>query len=243
MATFRKRGTTRPFSWEAQVRMRGWPTQTKTFPTKADAEQWASEREAEMRRGTFVDTSSLRDSTVHALLAQYLREVTPGKKGKESEAYRINALMRSPLARMSLDRLNPGVFVQWRNARVLKVANDTVRREMNLLSSVFSFARTEWSVPLANPLEKVPRPKQGAGRKRRPNWGELRKLLRELSPRVVTVSKSARAISGSSRLPSSRFEPQCVAAKCSLCNGRMSISRIAPCTFRIRRMARPGMFR
>ena len=40
--------------------MRGWPDQTKTFLTKADAEQWASEREAEMRRGTFVDTSSLR---------------------------------------------------------------------------------------------------------------------------------------------------------------------------------------
>lgn len=70
MATFRKRGTTRPFSWEAQIRMPGGPTQTKTFPTKADAEQWASEREAEMRRGTFVDTSSLRASTVHGLLAR-----------------------------------------------------------------------------------------------------------------------------------------------------------------------------
>jgi hypothetical protein len=52
MATVRKRGTSRPFRWEAQFRMRGWPTQTKTSPTKADAEQWASELEAEMRHGT-----------------------------------------------------------------------------------------------------------------------------------------------------------------------------------------------
>ncbi len=90
MATVRKRGTARPFSWEAQVRMRGWPAQTKTFPTKADAEQWASEREAEMRRGTFVDTSSLRATTVYDLLARYLRDVTPTKKGWEPETYRGN---------------------------------------------------------------------------------------------------------------------------------------------------------
>ena len=63
MATFRKRESSK--SWEAQVRVRGWPTLTQTFPTKADAARWASEREAEMRRGTFVDTSSLRDTPVH----------------------------------------------------------------------------------------------------------------------------------------------------------------------------------
>ena len=95
------------------------------------------------------------------LLERYLRDITPGKRGHESESYRINAMMRSPLAKMSVDRLDRGVFVQWRDARVLQVSNDTVRREMNLLSSIFSFARTEWSVPLANPLEKVRRPKQG----------------------------------------------------------------------------------
>lgn len=56
MASIRKRGK----SWEAQVRMRGWEPLTRNFTTKADAIQWASEREAEMRRGTFIDTTSLR---------------------------------------------------------------------------------------------------------------------------------------------------------------------------------------
>jgi integrase len=184
MATFRKRGTTRPFSWEAQVRVRGWPAQTKTFPTKADAEQWASEREAEMRRGTFVDTSSLRASTVHDLLARYLRDVTPTKKGWEPETYRLKAMMRSPMAKMTLDRLSPSVVVEWRDARRKVVSADTVRREMNLLSSVFAEARSEWAVPLNNPVKGVRRPKQAEGRSRRPNWSELRRLLRELSPRV-----------------------------------------------------------
>jgi hypothetical protein len=37
MATIRKRPSTK--NWEAQVRVRGWPALTQTFPTKADATQ------------------------------------------------------------------------------------------------------------------------------------------------------------------------------------------------------------
>ncbi len=36
MATIRKRG---PYQWEARIRKKGYPTQSKTFETKKDAEQ------------------------------------------------------------------------------------------------------------------------------------------------------------------------------------------------------------
>ena len=51
MATFRKRG---PYQWQAQVRKKGHCSQTKTFETRAAAEQWAREVEYEMDRGIFV---------------------------------------------------------------------------------------------------------------------------------------------------------------------------------------------
>jgi hypothetical protein len=76
--------------------MRGWPTQTKTFPTKVDAAQWARELEVEMQRGTFVDTRELRATTVDDLVARYLREVTPTHKGSEPKAYRLKAIRRTP---------------------------------------------------------------------------------------------------------------------------------------------------
>ena len=38
MATIRKRGN---YQWEAQIRKRGFPSQTKTFNTKVEAEAWA----------------------------------------------------------------------------------------------------------------------------------------------------------------------------------------------------------
>lgn len=56
MANIRKRGA----GYQAQVRIRGFQPLTHSFKTKADAVQWANEREAEVRRGTYVDTRSLR---------------------------------------------------------------------------------------------------------------------------------------------------------------------------------------
>lgn len=51
MATFRKRG---PYQWEAQIRRKGYPAQSKTFNTKAEAEAWANVVESEMTRGVWV---------------------------------------------------------------------------------------------------------------------------------------------------------------------------------------------
>ncbi len=51
MASFRKRG---PYQWQAQVRKKGHPLQTKTFETRAKAEQWARAIEVEMGQGAFV---------------------------------------------------------------------------------------------------------------------------------------------------------------------------------------------
>ena len=48
MATIRKRGN---YQWEAQIRKRGFPSQTKTFNTKVEAEAWAKMIESEMARG------------------------------------------------------------------------------------------------------------------------------------------------------------------------------------------------
>jgi len=48
MATFRKRG---PYQWEAQIRRRGYPAQSKTFETKTEAEAWANMIESESCRG------------------------------------------------------------------------------------------------------------------------------------------------------------------------------------------------
>jgi len=181
MATIRKRGTK---GWEAQVRIRGFKPLTRSFKTKADAVHWANEREAEVRKGVYVDTRSLRSETLGDLLNRYLLEVTPTHKGSEVERWRLNAMMREPMAALTLDQVNSAAIQAWRDSRASKVKGDTVRREMNLLSSVFNRARGEWHYPLNNPLDGLIRPSQSEGRQRRPSWSELKALLRQLSPHV-----------------------------------------------------------
>lgn len=52
MATIRKKGD---YQWHIQVRKKGYPTQTRTFTTKADAERWGKETEIAIERGLFFD--------------------------------------------------------------------------------------------------------------------------------------------------------------------------------------------
>lgn len=47
MASIRQRGD----AWQARVSLKGFPPESRTFNSKADARRWASETEAAMRRG------------------------------------------------------------------------------------------------------------------------------------------------------------------------------------------------
>ena len=185
MASIRKRkrqdGT---LGWEAQVRIRGCKPLSKTFNTQLDAKRWVADRESELHKGTFVDTSSLKTVTLRDLLERYLLEVTPKHKGSEVEDIRLKAMMRAPMAALTLDRVDSVVIQAWRDEREQKVKGETVRREMNLLSAVFKWAHGEWHYPLNNPLKDLKRPSKSDGRERRPTWSELKALLRRLSPHI-----------------------------------------------------------
>ena len=216
MPTIRKRAT----NWEAQVRKRGWPTVTRSFPTKADAVQWATERENEMRRGTFVDTSNLRETTLKDLLEKFRDEVTPTRRGREPETYRLNAMCALPMSALTLDRVTTQVVIEWREQRKTKVSGDTVRREMNLLSRVFTHARTEWGFHVQHPVEKLERP--SAARRGRGDQSELSCANSSDNSRFDVTQTERRwpiAILGFALLPRSRYAPRCAAEKSLRCDG------------------------
>ncbi len=71
MASIRKRGD---LQWEAQVRKKGQPAQSRTFSTRADADRWAKETEIAIERGLFFDRSIAERTTINELIDKY-REV------------------------------------------------------------------------------------------------------------------------------------------------------------------------
>jgi integrase len=175
MATIRRRGNT----WQVQVRRQGFPPLSRTFKRKADADQWARHKEAEIDRGELpADHRALRLLTLGALLERYGAMVTPKKRGADQEHYKLRVLLGHPIARLSLDRITAAEIANYRDARLSSVKGDTVRRELAVLRHCLELARDEWGIGLAsNSASRVKLPAVGQGRQRRASEEELQQLL------------------------------------------------------------------
>lgn len=175
MASIRKRND----KWQAQVRRVGISPRTKSFINKADAIRWVRQTETEMdRAGLAYDPSALERITVSDLLRRYRDEVTPNKRGRASEAKRIEVLLRERWTQLTLARITPQVFTRYRDMRLRCVSAGTIIRELGMLHAIFETARREWDLPLLeNPVARVRKPKAPKGRTRRLQPIELDALM------------------------------------------------------------------
>lgn len=166
MATFRKRG---PSQWQVQVRRKGWPLQTKTFNTQAEAKAWATMIEREMDAGVFASRNEAESTSFSKALGTYASEVTSKKRSSASELSRIQAMQRHPLALRSLASIRGADLASYRDERLAEgLAPATVRRELALISHVFTIARKEWRMEsLSNPVELIRQPSVDDARDRR----------------------------------------------------------------------------
>ena len=157
MATYQKRGDT----WRAIIRLKG-VTESKTFPRKADATAWATERETEIRNG---DAGKVADKTLAELLDKYEAEVTEQKPENRTDKVRLNNFRKDPMVKKRLEVVDQCLLAEWRDRRLKAVAPGTVLREMNMLGGIFNRA-IEWKWLKANPMTGVQRPDPPASRKR-----------------------------------------------------------------------------
>ena len=178
MASFRQRSG----KWQARVLRNGYPDQTKTFETKADAEKWARALESEIDRGQFVSVSEAQRNTLGDLIERYLAEVTPSMKGASEDTIRLKAIMRRPIARWSLAHLSATRIAAYRDQRLKEVSAGTVIRELAYLSSVINHARREWGINVPNPVQMVRKPQSPQARARVLTDEEVVRLLDALEP-------------------------------------------------------------
>ncbi len=170
MAAFEKRGQ----HWRAEIRRKGYSEQTRSFDLKSQAEAWARSIENEMDKGTFVDRTETEKNTLGDLIDRYLKEVTPLKRGKETEASRLQALRQRPLAALKMSALSSKHIAQYRDERLRGgVAAGTINKELNHLAHVIETGRREWGIQLPeNPVRMVRRPAAPKARDRRFGKGE-----------------------------------------------------------------------
>lgn len=173
-------------TWKAVIRKTGWPTCSKTFRTKRDAEDWSRRTEDEMVRGIYIERSTSERLTLEAALKRYLVEISPTKAPKTHQSEQATAkVLISRLGKYSLAALSADVIADYRDARLAEktrrgtlTSNNTVRLELALLSHLFTVAIQEWRIGLPfNPVANIRKPSPGQGRDRRLSAEEEHRLL------------------------------------------------------------------
>lgn len=181
MACIKKRGK----RWQVRIHRHG-RYESKTFTFRSDAVRWARSKDAGYDRLHFLDSiQAPRQSagvltTVDELLARYLKEVTPAKRGATAERYRIGVIRRHPLAKARAMEVRGSAIAKYRDERLKVVANNTVKNELNVISAVFEHARGEWDMELVNPVRGVRRPQDDALPRRVPSDDDLKRLYIEI---------------------------------------------------------------
>lgn len=162
MATVTRHGK----GWRAQVRRKGHPPLSDTFPLKKQAEAWAAQREAEIVQGRL---GILPQHTLGEALRKFRLEVARNRW----ETNRLLLLERDPIAKVALARLDSSHLTDLRNRELARgVEGTTVRRAVSLLSSVFKAARG-WKWLGHNPLQDFERPPPKPGRARGLSQAEI----------------------------------------------------------------------
>jgi integrase len=191
MASFDKRESG---WWQAKVRRLGYPTQSKTFATRSEAEIWARKIESDLDRGIFQSSSDAEKTSLSDLIDRFKKEYAPfhyRKREDEKEAWRFQvARLDSLIGKYSVAAIDQKIVGVYRDMRLagskqmkLKAVGDsTVRKEIFMLSKLMKFAQIECGIllPRGNPVNNVRKPSEGKGRERRLTNEEFARLETEI---------------------------------------------------------------
>ena len=174
MGCVRKRGK----SWNAQVRVSGWRSFTKSFSKKSDAISWINELEHKLRSAPLPDVIIDTKVTLGELLLKYAEEISPTHKGCVPETCRLKSISRKWIGELDVRHLTKQHFIQYRDDRLKVVKGGSVGSELSLIKRVLDTAVKKWGYGIPyNPIKDIEFPKGSNARTRRLASDEKERLL------------------------------------------------------------------
>ena len=186
MGCVRKRGK----SWNAQVRVAGWRSFTKSFKSKSDAVSWVNELEYKLRSAPLPDVIIDAKVTLGELLIKYAEEVSPNHKGCVPETCRLRYIARKWIGELDIRYLTKQHFIQYRDDRLKVVKGGSVGSELALMKRVLDTAVKKWGYGIPyNPIKDIEFPKGSSARTTRLVSDEKERLLiAALSQRNIYIA-------------------------------------------------------
>lgn len=191
MASIQKRGST----FRARVIRRGYPTQSKTFNSKAEALKWARDIEHKIDNGTLPkhskQTNILKNlnTPFKVATAEYITAHTALKKNYKSETLIIKKL-NELWGELPIIEVNKAAVLSLRDFMISKNrAGATINKYYNAISKIFQMLQNEWSLAIDNPIKGIKRMPASPSRVKRITGLTLEVLMRsaqETSPKLFT---------------------------------------------------------
>jgi integrase len=186
MATIRERKDERGNkSYHVQIRLKGFPPQTKSFDSKTIAKRWAAQVEADLRAGRYMQRVEAERHTVREMIDKYRKEVLLTRKPqREADQGPILDWWSDKLGAYSLAELTTALIGACRDELAATPTSGgkpraaaTVVRSLATLSHVLSVAAKEWQWLETSPMPKVAKPRVNNERVRHLSDDERNRLL------------------------------------------------------------------
>lgn len=163
-------------SYRVKVRRKGFPTQSATFSRLTDAKMWAHRVEADIDRGQHNLDSEAKKNTVAQLIDRYLETLRLKRPHAYPKQLQLLTWWRDRLGEFSLLHLTPARIAEARDALLSENrgsenaprfrAPATANRYLAALSKACTVAVREWHWLQANPVLRVQKERESAGRVR-----------------------------------------------------------------------------
>lgn len=192
MATIDKRtATDGSISYRVRVRKQGYPTRTKSFRRKTDAQAWARQLEGKIDRGQSIPTQEAAKRTLGNAIDRYVEHVLPFKpRNKDARNVQrhlewwkdqlgtvLLSAITSDVIGEKRDQLRSGTN-QGKGKGKKPRSNATVNRYLMALSAVLTTAAGEWNWLEKSPMAKVSKYSESRGRTRSLSDKERHELLK-----------------------------------------------------------------
>lgn len=194
MATVLRQKSTRTgtVTFRAQVRVKGRPALSGTFPTRREAQRWAASLESAIREQRYDPSAEGKRRTLEEAVVRYKAEILPSKKAGRDRELQL-AWWSRYLGGRRLNELTPALIAEYRD----KLPKETVTREkkgkpvtetvtrtgatlnryLAALSALLSVAQKQWHWINDNPVRRVGRKPEPRGRSRWLSDEERERLL------------------------------------------------------------------
>ncbi|KPW96457.1 MULTISPECIES: tyrosine-type recombinase/integrase [Pseudomonas syringae group] len=168
-------------NWNAQVRLKGKPPQSKTFSTQAEAQAWADKLEA-----------VIKDHKHHTIFTLGMTYCDSHLKGKGSYTHAVQIVEQLAHAfPQSIHDITPKLVNDFKLKRLQTVKPATCRIQLAFLSRFFKYAKRGLLIDIPNPVCDITLPKPDKSSDKVISAGELRQLLNKLSPTMALIVELA----------------------------------------------------